>query len=512
MFFQCHKGGDIFKFVEEIEGVEFIEALKLLAEKAGVSLDKVPGEKPSKHAVLRDIMETATKFYEVAFRKNKAVVDYLLSRGMTKDTMVAFRVGYTEKGWSNLYDFLKKKYADADILATGLCIQGQKGLYDRFRERIMFPISDGQGRVIAFTGRVLPGTEEASRPVGKYINSPETDLYHKSSVLFAYDKAKAHIHTDGFVIIVEGQMDCIMSHQAGVKNVVALSGTASTDLHMGQLERFTTNIAICLDADKAGLAAAQKTAMVAYKHGMNVLVIDTASAAQGQVKDPADLIAEDPELWKKAISHRKDFITFRLEKMKEQGEVERKVSIAEQELFPVMAHIQSHIILDDKIQEIAHAFGSSTSDPVRREFEKFMQKNPVERAAAVAPEKQQNDPKKVIAESIIGILRVMKDQPEHDALIIQLEELSELRQDAGDQAEQWAFKIEQQIGRPPEAVPVLERTFRDLLLRYRLIMIDEEKSQLDKQLVASPHDADVLKKIHELLRRKDALIHQSTNH
>lgn len=138
--FGCHKGGDIFKFVEEIENIPFYEALKSLAEKAGVSLENQNHEKPSRLGILREIMDTATKFYEVGLRTNPEVVAYLQSRAMTKDTMVAWRVGYAEKGWSRLYDLLKKhKYSDDDILATGLCLKGkQAGLYDRFRERIMF--------------------------------------------------------------------------------------------------------------------------------------------------------------------------------------------------------------------------------------------------------------------------------------------------------------------------------------------------------------------------------------
>jgi DNA primase len=164
--FGCHKGGDIFRFVEEIENIPFLEALRMLAEKAGVSLDDYKNEKPSKMAVLREIMDNAAKFYEVGLRTNPDVVKYLESRGMTKETMVAWRIGYGPKDWSKLYEYLKgKKYTDEDILATGMCLKGkQAGLYDRFRERIMFPINDSQGRVIAFTGRIMPGTEEASRP------------------------------------------------------------------------------------------------------------------------------------------------------------------------------------------------------------------------------------------------------------------------------------------------------------------------------------------------------------
>ncbi len=428
---------------------------------------------------------------------------------MTKDTMIAWRVGYAEKGWSRLYDLLKKhKYSDDDIIATGLCLKGkQAGLYDRFRERIMFPITDSQGRVIAFTGRVMPGTEEAARPVGKYINSPETELYHKSAVLFGYDKAKASIHSQGFVIIVEGQMDCIMSHQAGVTNVVALSGTASTDEHMVQLARFTSNIAICLDADPAGLAAAQKTAMVAYKHEMQVLVIDVPGA-----KDPADIIAahcEAPasgaEQWREIVKKRKDFITFRLEKMKENHQEKDKVSIASKELFPILINIQSQIVLDDKLKEIAMAFGQTSVDPIRSEFEKYFKNNPKDLPAKTEPSKKQEvDPKIYLEERIIGILLALKQ--DHEKFADKIAIIPD------DIKAQYIFQAEQSLGILPEALPLYERTLHDLLIRYELGMIEAEKQQLDRELVHDPANREVLQKVHELLTRKHALIHDLNNH
>lgn len=514
--FGCHKGGDIFKFVEEIENIPFYEALKSLAEKAGVSLENQNSEKPSRLGILREIMDTATKFYEVGLRTNPEVVTYLQSRAMSKDTMVAWRVGYAEKGWSRLYDLLKKhKYSDDDILATGLCLKGkQAGLYDRFRERIMFPITDSQGRVIAFTGRVMPGTEEATRPVGKYINSPETELYHKSAVLFGYDKAKASIHSQGFVIIVEGQMDCVMSHQAGVTNVVALSGTASTDEHMTQLARFTNNIAICLDADPAGLAAAQKTAMVAYKHEMQVLVIDVPGA-----KDPADIIAahcEAPasgaEQWREIVKKRKDFITFRLEKMKENHQEKDKVSIASKELFPILVNIQSQIVLDDKLKEIAMAFGQTSVDPIRGEFEKYLKNNPhpsASQSLGTSPYKREDpkrdiDPKVYLVERIIGILLALKK--DHDKFADKIAIIPD------DIKAQYIFQAEQSLGILPEALPLYERTLHDLLIRYEMTMIEEEKQQLDRELVHDPENREVLQKVHELLTRKHALIHDLNNH
>lgn len=519
----CQKGGDIFSFVQEIEGIAFYDALKILAEKAGVTLEKGSPETESNMGALREIMELATKYYEVGLRTEKPAVDYLLGRGLTKDTMVDFRIGFAKKGWSGLAETLKKKgFTEQDILKSGLCVLGTHGLYDRFRERIMFPIMDPQGRVIAFTGRVLPGTDEASRPVGKYINSPETDLFHKSKVLFGFDKAKTSIHVQNFVILVEGQMDVVMSHQAGVTNVVALSGTASTALHMEQIKRFTENVAICLDADDAGLAAAQKTAMVAYAHDMRVLAIDIPSG-----KDPADMILENPELWKQTVTHRKDIITFRLEKMKQHHQDADKISIARTELFPILSHIKSEILLDDRLKEIAHYFGSTGVDPVRKEFERFLKDastspvTPVVREPEQEPQKNPEDPKIRILKRLIGILLIGRDQD----WVVPLRDLFNKYVDPQStgiydtfvsemtDAEQsiLMFQIEELLGKAPDAVPHYIRTFTDESIRYRVLIISDERIVLETRLrtiltEGGAPEADLLRKLHALQVEKDEVM------
>lgn len=517
----CQKGGDIFSFVQEIEGVAFYEALKVLAETAGVTLEKGSHEPESSVGILREIMETATKFYEVGLRTEKAPVEYLMNRGLTKDAMVSWRIGYAKKGWSGLADALKKKgYKTEDIVRSGLCITGNHGLYDRFRERIMFPIMDPQGRVIAFTGRVLPGTEESTRPVGKYINSPETDLYHKSKVLFGFDKAKTAIHAQNFVILVEGQMDVVMSHQAGVTNVVALSGTASTDLHMEQIKRFTENVAICLDADNAGLAAAQKTAMVAYAHDMRVLAIDISSG-----KDPADMILENATEWHETIKKRKDIITFRLEKMRARNQDAEKLTIAKNELFPILAYIKSEILLDDRLKEIAHYFGSTSVDPVRKEFERYLKNKdtdsapaaPQKTASVIVPEPKNDDVKAQMVKRLVGIILLGASSLEPHEWSDQLLELFNRYADPDHQglyqsvAEALSdtdrsvllFQLEEELGKVPDAIPRYIKTFTHEVIRYRMRVIIELRATYDHELRTilargDTPEPELLKKVHQL--------------
>lgn len=491
----CHKGGDIFTFIQEIEKISFAEALKHLADKAGVSLDMQDLGKSGEKSELKAIMDDATKYYEIGLRTYEPAVNYLLDRGMTKQTMVSFRIGYAKKGWSGLYDFLKKKnYSDEMILATGLCIQGKgNGLYDRFRERIMFPIADGQGTIVAFTGRVLPGTEESQRPVGKYINSPETALYHKSKVLFAYDRAKTSIHQQGFAVIVEGQMDCVMSHQAGITNVVAISGTAATDDHMIQLKRFTQNIALCLDSDRAGLTAALKTAMVAYRHDMRVAVLD-----MGTHKDPADVIREDVELWKKIVASRKDIITFRLEMMDTHHEHALKQTIAHQELFPLLKHSTSPIVVDEKLQLIAHHF-KVTPDAIRAEYQQFLTKH----SDVTDPVLQNND-------QTYGVKNISQQEYTTEHMCSMLEQL--LAQSNGEQKSDspayaiYQLQLERELGSLESHREKYERLLVKLRTKKELEILEQEKKRLEAIIRNHSEDHESLRLFHDLLRRRDELV------
>lgn len=513
--FGCHKGGDIFSFVQEIEGLDFNEAKKMLAERAGVPLEEYKTDKPNRTTILREIMDSAAKFYEVGLRTNKEVVDYLLSRGMTKQTMIDWRVGYAVKGWGNLYEFLKKKYSDTDILATGLCLKSDRGggLYDRFRERIMFPIADNQGRIVAFTGRVMPGTEESTKSVGKYINSPETDLYHKSTILYGFDKAKTAIHQAGFAIIVEGQMDCVMAHQAGTKQVVALSGTACTDEQITQLSRFTNEVVLCLDDDAAGLAASQKSTMVAYRHELKVAVIGIESG-----KDPADMVRENPELWINVIAQKKDFITFRLDKMKQKNQEGNKLQIVQKELFPILEQMQFQMSIDEKLQEIAQSLNVS-ADSIRKDFERFAKTTssaPKSVSVPLKPLIPRENQKEGLLGNMIGIMIAIGSGDLFEKL---KQDFAAINQDYAmiiidfptDKQAKYGAEIEASLGPVASHEPEYERMFHQYHTRYKLILLDEEKHILDTTLHTDPNNMDALAKLDTISKEKDRLIHKLSN-
>src|SRR3972149_5550617 len=244
--FGCNRGGDIFTFTEEIEGVSFSDALKTLAERAGVTLTATGNKEREENKKSYDLLEAATKFFETNLLRSETVKNYIKARGLKEETVRNFRLGFAPDGWSNLLDYLKAKgFPEKLIEENGLIIKCQKGYYDRFRGRIMFPLSDSQGRVVGFTGRIFddgskPSSAKATE--GKYVNSPETVLYNKSKILYGYDKAKREMLKEDFCIIVEGQMDLLMAHQAGTANSVAVSGTALSEEHIKLIKRFTETI------------------------------------------------------------------------------------------------------------------------------------------------------------------------------------------------------------------------------------------------------------------------------
>lgn len=329
--FSCGKGGDIFKFVMEIEGLEFYEALEKLAQKAGVVLKKGNFAQKSEKKKLYEILETTTDFFEKNLENQKEVLNYLKLRGLKDETIREFRLGYSRPFSTDLMKFLKSKdYYERDIEKTGLIILGENGYYNRFRDRIMFPIFNLTGNVIGFGGRIF---SKSKNELAKYINSPNTLIYDKSRVLYGLNKAQIEIRKNDFCILVEGYMDLILSYQAGIKNVVAASGTALSDHQLNLLSRYSKNLYISFDMDSAGDTATKRTIDLARKLGFNIKVIILPSG-----KDPADLIKENPTLWKKAIEKAKSIMEFYFESVFSKynaDNLEDKKKITEEILFQI---------------------------------------------------------------------------------------------------------------------------------------------------------------------------------
>ncbi len=314
-FGACNEGGDIFKFLMKIEGLEFPEALKILADKAGVELPKYDKQFESRKNTLRAILHDAADFYAEALRNQSGAQahDYLVKRGLTLEVIKSFGLGYAPDSWEGVIRALHPKYTAEDIFAAGLTIKKERGggdmqsvasqYYDRFRHRIMFPIRDIHGSTVGFTSRLLDET----RQEGKYVNTPETLVYNKGRLLYGLDLAKDAIRRRDYVVLVEGNMDVIACHQFGMANVVAASGTALTTDQVRLLTRYTPNIKMAFDADPAGEHAAKRGIDLALAAGMHVKIISIPKTCG---KDPDECIRRDPKTWEAAVRSANEILEF----------------------------------------------------------------------------------------------------------------------------------------------------------------------------------------------------------
>lgn len=421
--FGCAKGGDIFTFVQEIEGISFPEALKILADRAGIQLpergSQYLAEKKDDKERLVDLMDKTTSIFEAQLKNHPEVIDYLHKRGLTDETISKFRIGFAPLEWRVLYEALKAKgFRDDDIERARLVkkIEG-KGYYDTFRGRVMFPIMDASGRVVAFTGRVFGDQKTPDgTPVAKYLNSPEGELYDKSSILFGYDRAKLAIRKNDFVIVVEGQMDCIMSVQAGMENTIAISGTALTQNHVNLIKRLTNKIIFALDMDNAGVNATIRSSKIALHEDMQVKV---AMVPDG--KDPADYILAHPHNWNDVVSQAEPVIPYLLKlyaKQNIKGEVLRER--VQKEVFPLILSLKSRIAQAQVISSIARALNVKEND-VSEDINNYlktdglMEKHTIDNGLNEVAEVRKKvvvSPKRLAEDELLGLILWQNEVPE----------------------------------------------------------------------------------------------------
>lgn len=291
--FGCHEKGDVFNFVMKMEGLSFPEAVRAVATKAGIALPKrefsspeearAYGEQAGLRKQLTDLHEAATQYFEAQLKAPEAARarEYLTGRGVSAETIKTFRIGYAPDDYNQMRDALKSRFAEEAMRASGLFSSRDKSddglptgeLYARFRKRITFPIANEGGKIIAFTARALDTTDDKGREVAKYLNSPETVLYTKGNVLFNLDKAKSEMRKNDFAVLVEGQMDCISVYMAGIRNVLAISGTAFTETQVRLLGRFTKRVIVNFDPDTAGATAAEKSIALLTEEDFDVKLV-----------------------------------------------------------------------------------------------------------------------------------------------------------------------------------------------------------------------------------------------
>ena len=359
--FSTSQGGDIFTFIEKMEGVDFKGALKMLAEKAGVELvyEKGSNENKGKLDKLREAMARAEQKYVEHLVPEGAGYKYALSRGLTPESIKAWGIGYAPDAWRTLLEELSGSgFTTGELNAAGLIKEAEEKrgtFYDRFRNRLMFPIKDSAGRTVAFTGRSLDPNDQA-----KYLNSPETELYKKSEILFGMDRAKDAIRTRGFAVLVEGQFDLVLLHQIGFANTIALSGTALTEKHIALIKRYADNLMLALDADRAGLAASEKSAHAALAAGMRVKAVRLPVG-----KDPADIATEDPKEFTRLVKDAESIVEFFLSVLASSEPDQHKLVLAvEKTVLPLVAAIPSALEREHFVGIISRTLGS-TPEAVR---------------------------------------------------------------------------------------------------------------------------------------------------
>jgi len=318
--FGCGKSGDVFSFIQEMEGMDFPESLKLLADRAGVKLTNTfqnEVNKSQKNRIYEINSKAAFFFHKFLLEMPTSAMarDYLSKRGLSNDTIERWQIGFVPDQWDLLLKYLLKKgFGIEDIVLSGLAIKKDgasaatgKGYYDRFRGRIMFPILDVHGNIVGFTGRILVEKENTG---GKYINTPQTVVYDKSRVIFGLDKAKVDIRSADQVVIVEGQMDVIACSQIEMKNVIASSGTALTVEQVKMLKRYSSNVCMAFDMDEAGIKAAKRGIDICLEQGMNVKIIQIPD---GCGKDADECIQKNKNVWLKCVAEAKGVMEWYLD-------------------------------------------------------------------------------------------------------------------------------------------------------------------------------------------------------
>lgn len=360
--FGCSLGGDHFKFLMEKEGVEFKEALEILAQKAGVTLKKRPQGEDSKQPLF-EANQKACQFYHyllVSHNLGTKALTYLKKRGLKDETIKTFNLGYAPLSWETLTKFLKKRgFSTQEIVASGLGVPSKVGCYDRFRGRVIFPLVDPRERIIGFSGRILGSGEP------KYVNTPQTPIFDKKRFLYGLSLTKGEIREKKETIIVEGEMDMILSFQEGVKNIVSSKGTALSLEQLETLKKYTDTISLCFDTDLAGDVASRRGIEMADQMGFNIKVISLEGA-----KDPAEVCLTDGKAWskmvKEAIPIYDYYLTSAARRYKSKDASSKKAIFLE--LLPIWKKITDPIVKEHYIQKLS-ALVQVKDEIVRKEID-----------------------------------------------------------------------------------------------------------------------------------------------
>ncbi len=373
--FGCGKAGDVFSFVQEYEHIDFKDALDQLASQAGVTLVKSQqlAQSEHRHQRLIEINQFCARFYHhllTVHPLGKTALDYVVSRGIKPDTIKTFNIGYSPANPQLIYKYLHQKgFSDQELIATGTFGRSQYHpgqFYDRFADRLVFPLSDFRGRILGFSGRILPTSTRPNQ--AKYINSPETDIYHKSRLLYGLHLSKEAIRQQNSVLIVEGEFDMISPYQSGIINVVALKGTAFTQEQLQLLRRYTDTVILGLDSDFAGNAAAARSIQLADELGFDLQVLDLGD----QYKDPDEAVTADPDFFKNQLKNPIPVWDFIIHSSIKKSDIDTPKGKKEvlSAVLPFLSKISNTVIRYDYYRLLANLLGADES-ALRQEAAKY---------------------------------------------------------------------------------------------------------------------------------------------
>ena len=464
--FSANKGGDIFTFVMEVEGIGFREALEKLAAQAGVDLTKYRGGDPQvsrKKARAREALALATKYYQACLVRSKNVCEYVFyQRNLNRKTVEEFKIGYSPASGKALLTALKKRgFSEEELDVAGLLNRFKS---DMFRDRMMVPFIDTTGNVIGYTARILGKGEP------KYLNTPETLLFNKSRFIFGLYQAKESIRRNGFVVIVEGNMDVISSHQAGVKEAVATSGTAMTEQHLKALSNLTPDIRLAYDGDAAGIKATERAIMLAGDLGIDLTVISDYHGA----KDPDELIQKDPRLWQAAVNKSVPAVDWLLKKYEETVDLssapgKRKYSDVALKLLDYVKDEIERASYEEKVAKkldvdvaVLREKGERLSKKLEQSSKKYLKK-PKTEIKSDAIKKLENS---LLALKVFGgvsKVQIPLEIPEDDTRLAELE---------------LVFNSEHQLSENTD----YDREAKELLVRYNTLITKQKIKELSERL------------------------------
>ena len=464
--FSANKGGDIFTFIMEVEGIGFREALEKLAAQAGVDLTKYRGGDPQvsrKKARAREALALATKYYQACLVRSKNVCEYVFyQRNLNRRTVEEFKIGYSPASGKALLTALKKRGFSEEELDTAGLLNRFKS--DMFRDRMMVPFIDTTGNVIGYTARILGKGEP------KYLNTPETLLFNKSRFIFGLYQAKESIRRNGFVVIVEGNMDVISSHQAGVKEAVATSGTAMTEQHLKALSNLTPDIRLAYDGDAAGIKATERAIMLAGDLGIDLTVISDYHGA----KDPDELIQKDPRLWQAAVNKSVPAVDWLLKKYEETVDLssapgKRKYSDVALKLLDYVKDEIERASYEEKVAKkldvdvaVLREKGERLSKKLEQSSKKYLKK-PKTEIKSDAIKKLENS---LLALKVFGgvsKVQIPLEIPEDDTRLAELE---------------LVFNSEHQLSENTD----YDREAKELLVRYNTLITKQKIKELSERL------------------------------